>query len=177
MCERTEIEQVRAAQAGDWKALEQLTTRYRQICLAQAGQIAGRDRAEDVVQDAFFLAMKGLHSLSDPERFAPWLAAIVRNRAKRVARESCRTFPLSQLPEITLGSLTVPVMPLEGHALRIAISRLPDQLRRLVQLHYLEGYSVADLSTFLGLPSTTIKWHLHSARNQLRSILGTTTKP
>ena len=69
--------------AGDDDAFEEIHRRYRRPLLAFARRMlngAGHD-ADDVVQDAFVRAFRGLRVAGRPMALRPWLYAIVRNRA------------------------------------------------------------------------------------------------
>jgi len=86
---------MRAAQAGDAVAytslLEAIAPRIRRVVGSQR-HFAGAQEVEDLVQDVL-LSVHAVRATYDPSRpFAPWLAAIVRNRladgARRYARRS-----------------------------------------------------------------------------------------
>src|SRR5690242_6492616 len=79
-----------AAQAGDLLAFDLLARRYRPAAVTVARQLLPSEAAEDAAQDALLSAFKALPKLSDPSRFAAWLGAIVRHRARRLGRERSR---------------------------------------------------------------------------------------
>jgi RNA polymerase sigma-70 factor (ECF subfamily) len=164
---------VAAAQAGDLAAFDILARKYRRASVVLARQIVSAEAAEDAVQEALLSAYKALPLLDDATRFAPWLAAIVRNRARRVARGS-------RLQPVPLDSVIVAYAPgivqrmIEDHreeSLRCALSKLAPDVRELVELHHLEHWSAPQIAQFLDLPLSTVKWRLHAARKELRSRL------
>ena len=57
--------------------------------------------------------------------------------------------------------------------LRDALMALPERLRLPLVLHYLEGYSLREISSILKIPQTTVKSRLHQARGALRRELST----
>ena len=52
--------------------------------------------------------------------------------------------------------------------LRQMIDRLPEDYRTVIELHYFEGLRVAEISEFLELPESTVKWRIHKAREVLQ---------
>ena len=171
-----ELDVVSNAQRGERAAIEVLINRYRPMALILAQRFLRRDAAEDAVQDAIVLALNSISNLQDPARFGAWFSAIVRNRCRRIARQSPE-LEISLDPylvgesQMTSVALTVPPPPPPNIELRMALRKLPESTRNIVQLHYLEGWSVAELATFLSLPVTTIKWQLHAGRALLRRMM------
>src|SRR5262245_22908728 len=69
-----------AAQAGSHEAFAALFRRYRPEIARYAGRILTDDvRAEDVVQETFLSALRGIDTLDRPEGFKPWLYRIAHN--------------------------------------------------------------------------------------------------
>lgn len=69
---------------------------------------------------------------------------------------------------------SVPEMPApdgSAAALRDALDALPQKLRTVTVLHYMEGYDVSELSRLLHIPKGTVTSRLHMARGRLREIL------
>jgi RNA polymerase sigma-70 factor (ECF subfamily) len=56
-----------------------------------------------------------------------------------------------------------------GHVLR-AIGRLDPQLRNVLLLRFVEGYSIEEVAHALEMPSGTVKSHIHRGRVQLKQI-------
>ena len=53
-----------------------------------------------------------------------------------------------------------------------AVGKLKPELRTLVTLHYVDGYSIQEMAEALGIPENTVKTRMRSARRQLgRTIL------
>jgi len=165
---------VLAAQAGDLRAFDRLIARYRPALIALASQIVkSRELAEDVTQESLVAAYSALPQLADPTRFSSWLASITRHRAFRVAQGERRVMsPLDDIVAAYAPSLTADVeTKIQSDALKKAISELPDDLRMIVDTYYLGQWSVKDIARFLELPTTTVKWRLHTARSCLRTQL------
>ena len=179
-CETNDIERlVLAARAGETDAFEALAARFRPTAFLVARSVLGdREAAQDAVQDAFLTAFRALEGLEEPTRFGPWFAAIVRNRAKRLAREGYRvhTRPLSTLDREILASAPslAGSIPEPGEE---ATHALPDGIRESMLLYYFDGWSVGDIAALLDRPVTTVKWQLHAGRALLRKRLSPPENP
>lgn len=73
---------VQKARTGDQQAFGELVRRHRAKAVSWANSMT-RDPflAEDIVQDAFIKAFFKIGSLTDNERFKPWLKKIIQNQA------------------------------------------------------------------------------------------------
>ena len=163
---------VRKAQAGDSQAFGVLVSRYMRAAYAVGLSVTGRyDDAEDAAQEAFMIALARLDDCRNPDRFVGWLLTIVRNRARNlVRREVLRDTDV--LPETAAARGRTPEKEAE-HAelqerLEKALQRLPEVQREIVLLHDLEGWRHREIAERLGIPSGTVRSHLHFARKSLR---------
>ena len=172
MASATDAYLVRKAQAGDSQAFGVLVSRYMRAAYAVSLSVTSRhDDAEDAAQDAFVVALARLDDCRNPDRFAGWLLTIVRNRARNlVRREVLRDTDV--LPETAASRGRTPEKEAE-HAelkerLENALRRLPEIQREIVLLHDLEGWRHREIADRLGIPSGTVRSHLHFARKFLR---------
>lgn len=172
---------VRRSRQGDARSFSILVERYMRGAYAVALSVT-RDHAdaEDVVQEAFMVALKRLEECRDPERFGGWLITIVRNRGRNLLRrEGLRT--TEEIPPFAATADPGPDRDAErSHTrrlLRRAIGDLPEVQREVVLLHDLEGWKHREIAERLGIPSGTVRSHLHHARKALRKALGDTLGP
>ena len=163
---------VRKAQAGDSQAFGVLVGRYMRAAYAVGLSVTGRhDDAEDAAQEAFMVAIARLDDCRTPDRFAGWLLTIVRNRARNLGRREVLR-DTDVLPETAAARGRTPEKAAEHAELQerlgTALRRLPEVQREIVLLHDLEGWRHREIAEHLGIPSGTVRSHLHFARKSLR---------
>lgn len=169
-------ELVLRARRGDERAFGLLVERYRRAAYAVAYSVTGRhEDAEDAAQESFLVALQRLEECRSPERFAGWLMTIVRNRSRNlVRRESLRQtdpVPVSASTRLPTPDRDAERSELQA-VLRRALGMLSDVQREIVLLHDLEGWKHREIAERMGLPSGTVRSHLHFARRALREALG-----
>lgn len=172
---------VQRAMGGDRQAFSALVRRYQRAAyLVALGVTREHADAEDVAQEAFLVALERLEECRDPTRFAGWLTTIVKNRARNLLRrEQLREgepVPF-QVPSGTPGPDRETERAMLRGALAQAVGQLSPLQREVVLLHDLEGWKHREIAERLGMPSGTVRSHLHFARRRLREILGEAIDP
>jgi len=166
---------VRRARKGDEQAFGVLVQRYMRAAYAVARSVTqSHEDAEDATQESFVVALERLDECREPDRFAAWFLTIVRNRSRNlVRRESLRS--TDQIPPATEGREPTPDRHMERRELEDrleqALSELSEVQRSIVLLHDFEGWKHREIAERLGIPSGTVRSHLHFARKALRSAL------
>lgn len=168
-------ELVRRARQGDERAFGLLVGRYQRAAYAVAYSVTGRhEDAEDAAQESFLVALERLEECRSPERFAGWLMTIVRNRARNLVRREV----LRDTDPVPIGAASRTPTPDRDtelwelqDTLREALQSLPEVQREIVLLHDLEGWKHREIADRIGLPSGTVRSHLHFARKALREVL------
>jgi RNA polymerase sigma-70 factor (ECF subfamily) len=174
-------ELVRRARRGDERAFGLLVERYQRAAYAVAFSVTRRhEDAEDAAQESFLVALERLEECRTPERFAGWLMTIVRNRSRNLVRRE----GLRETDQVPIGaSSRTPTPDKETElaelqdVLREALEELPEVQREIVLLHDLEGWKHREIADRIGLPSGTVRSHLHFARKALRNALGALSSP
>ena len=153
-----------------------LLASHRDRAVRLAWRLVGGDdaAAEDVAQDAFCRAWKGLSRFRGEASLATWLYRIVVRQAANHRRwRSLRERWTAAGPAEPEDARPVPS---GDPALRRRIARALDQLsrgqREVFVLVHLEGFTVRECSEVLGKPEGTVKSHLHRALAKLRQELG-----
>jgi RNA polymerase sigma-70 factor, ECF subfamily len=179
------------AAAGDEAAFEELLTRYEARAYRLAFRLTGTAAdAEDVVQDAFLSAYRGLAGFRGDAGFSTWLFRIVTNAAlmQRRGRKRRPTVSLDDgLPRFDgdgrhaaePADLEAAVRveerldreALAGHAQR-AVDALPEPCRAAFVLRDLEEMETAEVAALLGIGTAAVRQRVHRARLLLRAYLG-----
>lgn len=170
------------ARKGDREAFGKLVRSYhRRVYMTAYRMMGNHDDANDVVQDAFVRAMRGLPSFDGRSDFFTWLYRIVINVALNHLRQRKRrrTVPLEQvvLPESMVRETDGdPRRRLELKRMTAEIGQamddLPDTLRATLTLVVLEGFAYRDAAEILECSEGTVAWRVHEARQRLLVRLG-----
>jgi len=170
---------VEAAREGDTEAFDELVRRTYGDVFKLAVRLTGNETdANDVVQDTYVRAFRGLRRFRGDAQFSTWLYRIASNCASsftaRRSRQRCDS--LSEAGElIQTNPDQDPTLQAEASTLRQTIERaleqLPQRLRAVVVLKHLEDLSHREIAERLGISESATKVRLHRARNTLRRIL------
>jgi RNA polymerase sigma-70 factor (ECF subfamily) len=163
-------------QRGDVAAFDAVVRRHLRRAYGLAYRILGRrEDAEDLVQEAFMIALDRIATFDTTRPFAPWFMRIVVTRSLN-ARKSIARRRTGELPDEAIAPGPAPDVETESAELRervqAALSALPERQRLILQLFELDGYSAQEISDMLGISAGTVRWHAHEARNAMRSALG-----
>ena len=115
---------------------------------------------EDAVQEALLRAWDKLDTLRQEAYFETWLIRILINQ--------CKSFYRRRPPEPAELAEDIPQVTSAETPLLEALMALPRKQRAVLELHCIEGYSVAETARILRLPEGTVKWRLKRGREQLR---------
>ena len=150
---------------------EFVLTEYPRVVSAVRMIAGDRDAAVDAVQEAL------VQLLTDPDRdwprnVAAWVTVVASNRARDAHRRAAvgrrvvdRLRPsLPEDPTDRVGS------DLDVLA---ALETLPQRMRQVCVLHYLQDQSVREIATALGIGTGTVKTQLHRSRVALARLLAT----
>jgi RNA polymerase sigma-70 factor, ECF subfamily len=157
------------ARRGSREAAGALFTRHWRGAWRAAYAITGSEAAaEDVVQDAFERALRGLARFDGRRPFGAWLYRIVVNRALNLRRDERRLVPLEALADEPGWD-----DPDAGgdRALLARVAGLAPERRAVVILRYGLGHPVAEIAELLDLPVGTVQSRLARALAQLRTTL------
>lgn len=153
------------------RQLEGLYQAYGPALLAYLRRLAGRHEiAEDLLQETFVQAMRGLDRLGEVVSPRAWLFTIARNVGVSAIRRRTRR-PVTSLSE-DVAAADPPKEHPRLEPMRQAITCLPDKLRETLELRLRDDLSYEEIAAVLSIPVGTVRSRLHHAVRQLRDDLG-----
>jgi RNA polymerase sigma-70 factor (ECF subfamily) len=179
--ERDIIEQVRAGNARRYAVL---VDRHKDRALTLAVRLTrNREEAEELVQDAFVRAYKGLDQFRGDARFGTWFYRILYNLCMtKVTRRRGGVEQLDLDDDQSLNTAVVNDEPsiherLERDEMQTMISEeiesLPGQFKSVITLFYVQEMSYEEIASVLDRPIGTVKTNLFRGRALLRErVLG-----
>lgn len=177
----SDVELVLAARMGESDAYKELMRRYAPAAKAVIlGILRNEMEAEDIVQDTMLIAFRTLDSLEQIGKFPNWLCSIARYQAYRFLRKQKRIdikLPRDNEPDMGLiASSTYDPARLydKNEALQVlhrSLQLIPQVYREVLDLRYWRSMKIRDISAFLGIPESTIKWRLHKGKLLLKELI------
>lgn len=157
-----DLELVKKARKGDREAFDRLFERHSDRLIAFALKLTSdRSQAEDLVQEAFLAALKGLAGYHGKGAFFSWLCGIAvrkqRDHRRKPDREVALTVDLALPPEVPEAAQ--------------AIDSLEPKHREAFLLVKVVGLTYDEAGQALRKPAGTVKWLCSEATAQLRSFL------
>ena len=165
------------ARRGDADAFEQLVAAYRDQVFRLALRMCGSEAdADEVAQEAFLSAWKGLPNFRGDSQFSTWLYQLTSHAAIDLMRREKRQIAAEDItgvsaPDPAPGPQQQAERSEQRQAVRDAIMQLTPEYRQIVVLRFLEELSYEEIGAMLALPSGTVKSRLNRARAQLKEIL------
>ena len=178
----SEHELIRRARGGDQDSFAELVAGHADRvygALRRFGLDPGE--ADEVAQEVFVRAWRGLSRFEERSQFSTWLYRIAFNEAKRrlSRRPPPRAEPdperddaIAALPESARFGPEAQTLDREfERTLERALERLPADWRAAVVLRDVEGLSTHDAAEIAGVGEAAFKSRLHRGRMQLRALL------
>ena len=172
-----DAELVRLAQAGDAKAFESLVVKYqRRVARHVARYVKAAADVEDVVQETFIRAYRGLTSFRGDSAFYSWLYRIATNAAlNHVQRSRGEVLLGDDAPEERADAFEPGVSDGEdperslmakqiAETVQRALAKLRPELAEALMLYEVEGKPYAEIATMLGIPIGTVRTRIFRAR-------------
>lgn len=160
----------REGAAGDREALGRLYERYSDSLFAVGYRLTHSTAdADDILQTVFLHLPDTLRTFGHKGTLGAWLRSVTVRTALTHMREEKRRGEVRISDDVAMGR---PPRMLDSIALERALDSLPKDLRTLVILKELEGYSHREISKLLDVSRTTSERRLARARRMLRVALG-----
>ncbi len=117
--------------------------------------------ALEAVDETVFLAYKNIKKLKYPQYFKTWITRILINVCKKELKHTKRITTMEELPELSY-------VEYDSLPLKDAISKLPDELRIIINLRYFSDYTVMETAKILNLPQGTVATRQRKALSLLK---------
>ena len=175
----TDEELIRRVQSGDEAAFAQLASRHSsriwQMVVSHSRQI--RD-AEEIFQDIWVAVWENIGGLREVGSFGAWLRKIAYTTCRRYyAAKSHNRDEILQSAEKLAETIDRDVLARTREmelrtAVTEAVHHLPERVRAVAVLYYLELWTVNEIAEELGLAAGTVKTRLRQIRALLRQEFG-----
>jgi RNA polymerase sigma-70 factor, ECF subfamily len=188
-----DTELVRRFLTGDAAAFEEIVHRHRDRLYAVVqGLLRNHADAEEIVQDTFVRAHRGLAKFRGDSSLATWLHHVAVNLARnrywyfhRRKRHDTLSLdcPLSEdgtgtfadlLPSAADGPSRQAITEEFTELVTVCMDQLPAAHREILSLRNTLNRSYAEIAAMLGIEVGTVKSRIARARGQLRSLMAQT---
>jgi len=175
---------VQACLQGDSHSFKKLYQRHHHKVRSTLFQLCGSDGLDDLVQDVFLRAWKGLSKFRQSAQFSTWLYRIAINVAsdhrKALAKMRSRSV---NVEDEQLANLADDAISREGYSqaglnqmhyqdlMQRGLAKLSDDHRAVLVLHDLEEIPQKDIAEILAIPVGTVKSRLFHARSAIKKFL------
>jgi len=176
----TDAELVDRIRKGETRLFAELVARYQDPVFGLASRfIAVPADAEDVAQEAFLRAYRGLEAFKGEARFSTWLYRITWNicadwlRKHRRSAQGKRS-SLEDAAELVDGRVDLErglLVSEDRRRVRQALAQLDEKYRSVVVLLYYQKLSYEEIAQVLGVPLKTVETRLYRARRILKESL------
>ena len=175
----TDEELIRIVQSGDEAAFAQLAARHSsriwQLVVLNSRQI--RD-AEEIFQDIWVAVWENINGLREVSSFGAWLRKIAYTTCRRYYTANLHTGgEILQSAEELAETIDRDVLARFREAelrsvVTEAVHDLPEKVRAVAVLYYLEMWTITEIARELGLAVGTVKTRLSQIRALLRKEFG-----
>ncbi len=174
------------AQRDDLDAFEELVLLYQDKVYSHCRYLSGNpEDAQDLAQDVFIQAFKGLRSFRQDADFGTWLHRITVNLWINFCRRNKKVVTLSMDEPLDTGegelarelaaSEESPLERVERYEFNMAVERALNQLvpefRTALVLREIEGYNYDEIASALGCSLGTVKSRINRGRKALKKEL------
>ena len=168
---------VQKARAGDAEAWNVLLKRYQLPLYVYVIELVHNEQASlDIVQETFVNAVRHLDSLRDDGKFGSWLFGIAHQKCiqqwRRQNRDAALQEELAAEPADTNDTpLDLLIREEQEAEFMNLLNQLPPPQRSVLLLHFMEDFSLEEITAITEAQLGTVKSRLHYAKRALRKLL------
>ncbi len=181
----TDAELVKRVQNGDSKAFDVLVIKYQQRVINLITRfVSDYSECQDIAQEAFMKAYKGLHNFRGDSQFYTWLYRIAANSAKNYLASKSRKVPAqgidAQDAEFYDGESRLKDRETPEHIMLTkeiektvfaSIDALPEDLKTAIRLREMQGMSYEEIARIMDCPIGTVRSRIFRAREAIDAEL------
>ena len=194
MCKRVvavedpDLELVRLAQSGTRRAFDMLVVRHqRRVARLISRYVRSPDDVEELTQETFLKAYRGILSFRGESRFSTWLHRIAEYTAhsfldySRLRPRAAPADPENDEPTVQSVDEDNPERVLMSKQIAETIARavgaLPEVERDALMAREIEGLSYEQIAERAGCPAATIRTRVFRARERVAAALRPQLQP
>jgi RNA polymerase sigma-70 factor (ECF subfamily) len=164
---------VEGLRSGDAHAPRLLIERYQGVVFALCFRMMShRHDAEDVAQETFLRALRGIAGFDPGRPLRPWLLGIAANRCRTALAKRGRRPGLAEAPQECVDRRPGLTDPDDlASELERALDRLRPEYRSVFTLFHEQNLAYEEIAQAVGRPVGTVKTWLHRARGELAEHL------
>ena len=168
---------VSEARAGVAEAWDILFKRYQLPLYVYVFELVHDEQASlDIVQETFTNAVRHLTGLREDAKFGSWLFGIAHQKCIQQWRKQNREHALLEEvagapPDFDEGPLDLLLRQEQEAEFMKLLQQLPLPQRSVLLLHFVEDFSLEDISAVTGVSVGTVKSRMHYAKKALRKII------
>lgn len=177
---------IRAIVAGDREQFALLVERYQRYVFAVVAKRAPPEWVESIAHDTFVRAFRSLRTYRFEGPFRSWLAKTAirqcldfwrgRKRSRELPESALSDAQKSWIDQVVSQRADDRMQELAEqeeckHLLAMALARIPDRDRILLELVHLEERPVREVAELLGMSVSLVKVRAFRVRHKLRKII------
>jgi RNA polymerase sigma-70 factor (ECF subfamily) len=165
---------MRAYVGGDRAAFKELFQRYApKLERLMLRELYAREEVNDLVQQTFLQLHRSRLDFDPAQRFRPWLYTIALNlKREHFRRRRRRPEVLTDAMDDRAGSGGAHEAFEARRSLAWALAQIPEENRSVIELHWFDGLSFAEVAKCLGIGAVAAKVRAHRGYLRLRKVLG-----
>lgn len=134
--------------------------------------VRDQDQALELLQETWIRALKTFNKLKQPSSVRAWLYTLAHGIAvDHIRRSQVRQRAEEQYVDGLDTNVSPDLSPFTATAIHDALARLSPTHREALVLHFLEEFSISEISTIIGCPPGTVKSRIHHAKAEIKQIL------
>ena len=128
--------------------------------------VKNKDDAEDITHDVFLQVIKHSPGLAKMQNPISYIMVATRNMSYDFCKHNSRkTLTLDAINDLTTNQSESQLL------IENALFSLPENLREVIYLHYICGFTQKEVSKITSVPLPTVKWRCKKALSLLKEYL------